>query len=92
MDGRIISDCVDPLKHHSILISAATISDFDEVTDFYLASQVCQSFLIAASTSTFRWWLAFFIKDQNAVFYMLDNRAQTNKVPSKESLAPVSSS
>ncbi|KAJ1349994.1 hypothetical protein KIN20_005689 [Parelaphostrongylus tenuis] len=63
---------------------AVVASNFNEVTDLYLASQVCQSFLITAATSTFGWWLAFFIKDQNAVFYMQDNRRHADKVPSKE--------
>ncbi|KAJ1349997.1 hypothetical protein KIN20_005693 [Parelaphostrongylus tenuis] len=63
---------------------AAFVSNFNEVTDLYLASKVCRSFLITAPTSTFGWWLAFFIKDQNAVFYLPDNHIHGDKIPSKE--------
>lgn len=60
------------------------ISRFKEDIDFYLSSQVCRSFLITAVTSTFGWWLAFFSIDQNAVFYVTDNRKHADKIPSKE--------
>ncbi|CAJ0608154.1 unnamed protein product [Cylicocyclus nassatus] len=63
---------------------AVAISNYTESTDLYLASQICSSFLIAAVTSTFGWWLAFFAQDQNAVYYLNDTRPHADKVPSKE--------
>ncbi|KAJ1373449.1 hypothetical protein KIN20_035848 [Parelaphostrongylus tenuis] len=64
---RLLFQMVHALTSHTSHIKggavhAAIVSDFDEVTDLYLASQVCQSFLITAPTSTFGWWLAFFHK------------------------------
>ncbi|KAE9412212.1 hypothetical protein Angca_001784, partial [Angiostrongylus cantonensis] len=55
-----------------------------EEVDFYLASRVCGAFLITAPTTTFGWWLAFFIPDQDAVFYSNDNRSMGDKVISKD--------
>ncbi|WKY12946.1 hypothetical protein Q1695_004062 [Nippostrongylus brasiliensis] len=64
--------------------NAVLISNFSDTMDLYLSSRLCNSFLITAVTSTFGWWLAFFIENQNAVYYLLDNRRQADKVPSKE--------
>ncbi|CAJ0608155.1 unnamed protein product [Cylicocyclus nassatus] len=63
---------------------AVVASNFEEYMDLYVASQICSSFLIAAVTSTFGWWLAFFVQDQNAVYYLDDTRPHADKVPSKE--------
>ncbi|PIO63535.1 hypothetical protein TELCIR_14866 [Teladorsagia circumcincta] len=64
--------------------NAAFISQFSEAIDFYVASQVCRSFLITAATSSFGWWLAFFVADQNSIYYLPDERIHADKVPSKE--------
>uniref|UniRef100_A0A7I4Y1Y5 L-Fucosyltransferase n=1 Tax=Haemonchus contortus TaxID=6289 RepID=A0A7I4Y1Y5_HAECO len=64
--------------------NAAYVSQFSEAIDFYVASQVCRSFLITAVTSSFGWWLAFFVADQNSIYYMPDDRIHGDKVPSKE--------
>ncbi|KAK6059157.1 hypothetical protein COOONC_03216 [Cooperia oncophora] len=64
--------------------NSTLVSKFDEAMDLYLASRLCRSFLITSVTSTFGWWLAFFIPDQNAVFYVSDERGQPGKKPSKE--------
>ncbi|KAK6754699.1 hypothetical protein RB195_013594 [Necator americanus] len=64
--------------------NAVLISKYEESMDLYIASQMCKSFLITAVTSTFGWWLAFFIPNQSAVFYMPDRRPHADKVPSKE--------
>ncbi|KAK6020418.1 hypothetical protein OSTOST_13929, partial [Ostertagia ostertagi] len=63
---------------------AVIISNYTESLDLYLSSQLCRSFLITAATSTFGWWLAFFIPNQSAVFYMSDGRGQPGKIPEKE--------
>uniref|UniRef100_A0A0K0DPV4 P4Hc domain-containing protein n=1 Tax=Angiostrongylus cantonensis TaxID=6313 RepID=A0A0K0DPV4_ANGCA len=55
-----------------------------EGVDFYLASKVCGAMLITAPTSTFGWWLAFFIPNQDAVFYSNDNRRMGDKVIHKD--------
>uniref|UniRef100_A0A0K0DJP4 Retrovirus-related Pol polyprotein from transposon TNT 1-94 n=1 Tax=Angiostrongylus cantonensis TaxID=6313 RepID=A0A0K0DJP4_ANGCA len=55
-----------------------------EGVDLYLASKVCSAMLITAPTSTFGWWLAFFIRNQNAVFYSNDNRTMVDKTPRKD--------
>ncbi|WKX98744.1 hypothetical protein Q1695_013990 [Nippostrongylus brasiliensis] len=52
----------------------AAYSVYDEFEDFYLASRLCDSFLIARSVSTFGWWLAFFVQNQNAVYYMYGSK------------------
>ncbi|WKX98745.1 hypothetical protein Q1695_013991 [Nippostrongylus brasiliensis] len=52
---------------------AAAYSVYDELEDFYLASRLCNTFLIARAVSTFGWWLAFFVQNQNAVYYMYDS-------------------
>lgn len=65
---------------------AVLISNFTEAMDLYVSSQVCRSILISAMTSTFAWWLAFFVADQNAVFYIPDNKPQGDKLPSQELL------
>ncbi|CAJ0605780.1 unnamed protein product [Cylicocyclus nassatus] len=49
---------------------AVIVSDYQEAMDLYLSSQMCRSFLISATMSTFGWWLAFFAKDQSAVYYL----------------------
>ncbi|KJH49629.1 hypothetical protein DICVIV_04239 [Dictyocaulus viviparus] len=72
------------IQHGKWKTDAVIVSQFNEVTDLYVASQVCRSFLITAVTSTFGWWLAFFVPNQKSVFYMSDNRAHADKVPSKE--------
>ncbi|KIH52285.1 hypothetical protein ANCDUO_17614 [Ancylostoma duodenale] len=64
--------------------NAAYVSEFDEYTDLYAASRMCEAFLITAVTSSFGWWLAFFIPDQNAVYYLPDTRKHADKTPSKE--------
>ncbi|RCN43415.1 hypothetical protein ANCCAN_10606 [Ancylostoma caninum] len=64
--------------------NAALISEFNESIDLYVASRMCKAFLIAAVTSSFGWWLAFFIPDQTAVYYLPDTRKHGDKVPSKE--------
>ncbi|XGW05981.1 hypothetical protein V3C99_016380 [Haemonchus contortus] len=63
---------------------AAMISNYNEYVDLYLSSQLCRSFLISAPTSTFGWWLAFFISDQNAVYYTADERNQDGKIVTRE--------
>ncbi|RCN43414.1 hypothetical protein ANCCAN_10605 [Ancylostoma caninum] len=64
--------------------NAALVSEFDEYTDLYAASRMCKAFLITAVTSSFGWWLAFFIPDQNNVYYLPDTRNHADKIPSKE--------
>ncbi|CAJ0605441.1 unnamed protein product [Cylicocyclus nassatus] len=49
---------------------AVAISKYDESMDLYLASMICSSFLITAARSTFAFWLAFFVQNQNAVYYL----------------------
>ncbi|CAJ0607874.1 unnamed protein product [Cylicocyclus nassatus] len=63
---------------------AVAISKYKDYLDLFLASQLCSSFLITAATSTFGWWLAFFVQNQNAVYYLNDTRRHADKVPSKE--------
>ncbi|CAJ0604895.1 unnamed protein product [Cylicocyclus nassatus] len=53
---------------------AVIVSNYQEAMDLYLSSQICRSFLISAPVSTFGWWLAFFAKDQSAVYYFKDTR------------------
>ncbi|VDK75960.1 unnamed protein product [Cylicostephanus goldi] len=60
---------------------AVAISSYDETMDLYLASQMCSSFLISAILSTFGWWLAFFVRDQNAVYYINYTRPNSETVP-----------
>ncbi|VDM53792.1 unnamed protein product [Angiostrongylus costaricensis] len=55
-----------------------------EEIDFYLASRACGAFLITAPTSAFGWWLAFFIQNQDAVFYSNDSRGMADKVIRKD--------
>ncbi|KAL6733290.1 hypothetical protein Aduo_003947 [Ancylostoma duodenale] len=64
--------------------NAVLISEFNEPMDLYVASRMCKAFLIAAVTLSFGWWLAFFISDQTAVYYLPDTRKHGDKVPSKE--------
>ncbi|VDL72098.1 unnamed protein product [Nippostrongylus brasiliensis] len=52
----------------------AAYSVYDEFEDFYLASRLCDSFLIARAVSTFGWWLAFFVQNQNAVYYTYETK------------------
>ncbi|KIH61604.1 hypothetical protein ANCDUO_08120 [Ancylostoma duodenale] len=49
---------------------AMHISQFTDALDLYISSQICDSFLITAATSTFGWWLAFFARDQSNVYYV----------------------
>ncbi|XGW05977.1 hypothetical protein V3C99_016377 [Haemonchus contortus] len=63
---------------------AAVISNHSDYMDLYLSSQLCRSFLISAPTSTFGWLLAFFIPDQNAVYYTADERNQDGKIVTRE--------
>ncbi|KAK6047190.1 hypothetical protein COOONC_15303 [Cooperia oncophora] len=64
--------------------NASFVSHFEEAVELYLSSQLCRAFLITAATSTFGWWLAFFVPNQNDVFYIFDNRTQNGKTPEKE--------
>ncbi|CAJ0603136.1 unnamed protein product [Cylicocyclus nassatus] len=50
------------------------ISTYTEMSDFYISSRLCKSFLLSAPTSTMGWWLAFFTKNQNSVYYYKDRR------------------
>ncbi|EYC28012.1 hypothetical protein Y032_0008g288 [Ancylostoma ceylanicum] len=56
----------------------AFISMFSEVTDFYLSSQLCSALLLSAASSTFGWWLGFFARNQNAVYYYKSGRPVEN--------------
>ncbi|VDK49674.1 unnamed protein product [Cylicostephanus goldi] len=44
-------------------------STFPEITDFYVAHRFCKAFFMRVPTSTFAWWLAFFSRDQDSIFY-----------------------
>ncbi|KAL6733292.1 hypothetical protein Aduo_003949 [Ancylostoma duodenale] len=79
MSHEIVAD-----GHWKANFQAAYVSEFDEYTDLYAASRMCKAFLITAVTSSFGWWLAFFIPDQNAVYYLPDTRKHADKTPSKE--------
>ncbi|CAJ0591775.1 unnamed protein product [Cylicocyclus nassatus] len=57
---------------------------YGEYMDLYIASQLCASFLVSAPRSTFGWWLAFFVQDQKAVYYLDDTRRSVLKMPIKE--------
>ncbi|CAJ0603093.1 unnamed protein product [Cylicocyclus nassatus] len=50
------------------------LSIFSEMSEFYISSRLCKSFLLSAPTSTMGWWLAFFAKGQNNVYYYKDRR------------------
>ncbi|CAJ0602893.1 unnamed protein product [Cylicocyclus nassatus] len=63
---------------------AVFISNFTVPVDMYASSQLCTSFLITAPVSTFGWWLAFFSKNQNNVFYLLDKRNLGGRMAKKE--------
>ncbi|CAJ0608156.1 unnamed protein product [Cylicocyclus nassatus] len=63
---------------------AVAVSKYKEYLDLFLASQLCSSFLITAVTSTFGWWLAFFVPNQNAIYYLNDTRRHADKRPNKE--------
>ncbi|KHJ96775.1 hypothetical protein OESDEN_03260 [Oesophagostomum dentatum] len=53
---------------------SAYMSTFSEISEFYISSRLCKSFLLSASSSTFGWWLAFFARGQDAVYYYKDGR------------------
>ncbi|EYC14625.1 hypothetical protein Y032_0040g311 [Ancylostoma ceylanicum] len=53
------------------------ISTYNEFEDMYVSSQICSSFLITNAMSTFGWWLAFFAPNQDAIYYMNDQRPQS---------------
>ncbi|KIH66290.1 hypothetical protein ANCDUO_03382 [Ancylostoma duodenale] len=52
----------------------AYISAYNEFEEMYISSQLCSSFLISNAMSTFGWWLAFFSKNQDSVYYTNDQR------------------
>ncbi|KHJ96776.1 hypothetical protein OESDEN_03261 [Oesophagostomum dentatum] len=52
----------------------AYVSTFPEMSDFYISSRLCRSFLLSAASSTMGWWLAFFARDQDAIYYYKDGR------------------
>ncbi|RCN35105.1 hypothetical protein ANCCAN_19034 [Ancylostoma caninum] len=52
----------------------AFISTFSETTDFYLSSRICSALLLSAASSTFGWWLGFFARNQNGVYYYKSGR------------------
>ncbi|EYC28019.1 hypothetical protein Y032_0008g292 [Ancylostoma ceylanicum] len=52
----------------------AFISSFSETTDFYLSSRLCSALLLSAASSTFGWWLGFFARNQNGVYYYRSGR------------------
>ncbi|VDO89580.1 unnamed protein product [Heligmosomoides polygyrus] len=61
-------------KQVLFLFQNVYVSTFPEIIDFYLSSQLCDAFLITAAPSTFGWWLAFFARNQTAVYYLQDRR------------------
>ncbi|CAJ0606318.1 unnamed protein product [Cylicocyclus nassatus] len=65
---------------------AVIVSHYEESIDLFLASQICSSFLISAPTSTFGWWLAFFVSNQNAVYYLNGTHARGNLSLKKDML------
>ncbi|KAK6011908.1 hypothetical protein OSTOST_22994, partial [Ostertagia ostertagi] len=66
------------------LNSAAVRLEFSEAMILTLHLKFVVSFLITAVTSSFGWWLAFFVADQNSIYYLPDERIHGDKVPSKE--------
>ncbi|EYC14631.1 hypothetical protein Y032_0040g315 [Ancylostoma ceylanicum] len=52
------------------------VSSYNEFEDMHVSSQLCTSFLITNAMSTFGWWLAFFAPNQDAIYYMNDQRPQ----------------
>ncbi|KHJ95464.1 hypothetical protein OESDEN_04588 [Oesophagostomum dentatum] len=62
----------------------AIVSHFDEFEDFFISSRLCRAFLMSAPTSTFGWWLAFFTRNTDAVYYLNDSRPLMRKMPTKE--------
>ncbi|CAJ0592512.1 unnamed protein product [Cylicocyclus nassatus] len=68
-DKDFMSSLADELiKNSSETPVKVVISTFSEFTDLYIASRVCDAFLLSAVGSTFGWWLAFLTKNQNAVY------------------------
>ncbi|KHJ79451.1 hypothetical protein OESDEN_20902, partial [Oesophagostomum dentatum] len=57
----------------------AIVSHFNEFEDFFISSRLCRAFLMSAPTSTFGWWLAFFTRNQDAVYYLNDSRPLMRK-------------
>ncbi|WKX91463.1 hypothetical protein Q1695_009921 [Nippostrongylus brasiliensis] len=80
---RRMTDNIDS-RLNTIGKTRALFSRHWEGIDFYLASQACGAILITAPTSTFGWWLAFFVQNQNAVFYSRDLRRMGDKIPQKD--------
>ncbi|VDP02259.1 unnamed protein product [Heligmosomoides polygyrus] len=73
------------MQRNGIRKSRARFSTNTEGVDFYIASRACGAMLITAPTSTFGWWLAFFIPNQEAVYYRgSDKRRMVDKVPQKD--------
>ncbi|VDN35490.1 unnamed protein product [Cylicostephanus goldi] len=60
---------------------AVAISTYEESMDLYLASEMCSCFLISTVISTFGWWLAFFVRDQNSVYYLNHTQPHMEVVP-----------
>ncbi|RCN32191.1 hypothetical protein ANCCAN_22004 [Ancylostoma caninum] len=52
----------------------AFVSMFPEITDFYLSSRLCNALLLSAASSTFGWWLGFFARNQDGVYYYKSGR------------------
>ncbi|KAL6741515.1 hypothetical protein Aduo_014762 [Ancylostoma duodenale] len=55
----------------------AYVSSYNEFEDMYVSSQLCTSFLLTNAMSTFGWWLAFFAPNQDAIYYINDQRPQS---------------
>ncbi|KHJ89826.1 hypothetical protein OESDEN_10340 [Oesophagostomum dentatum] len=83
-DQGFMSQMAMKLSDGSQNVNATFVSSFTDGTDLYIASRACKSFLISAATSTFGWWLAFFTRFQNNVYYLADRRQHADKRPSKE--------
>ncbi|KHJ81260.1 hypothetical protein OESDEN_19054, partial [Oesophagostomum dentatum] len=87
----IFGDNQDYMRNMSFLLTdnatssdKVLISNFKDTMDFYASSELCSSFLMTAANSTFGWWLAFFARDQNSVFYLNDRILATNEMPTRD--------
>ncbi|WKY11836.1 hypothetical protein Q1695_003424 [Nippostrongylus brasiliensis] len=81
---RNLSQLIISSRSRSKNATTVLVSNFTEVMDLYLSSRLCNSFLLTAVTSTFGWWLAFFVENQDAVYYLSDTRVHGGKVPNRE--------
>ncbi|PAV57920.1 hypothetical protein WR25_23824 [Diploscapter pachys] len=78
-DERFMNDVLNTIKADEKYANIKGIVNFNTTIgeDLYLSSKICSAFLISTSESTFGWFLAFLVQNQEKVYFRHNMRPES---------------